>query len=134
MSEPASPGSSEIRHNPYAGPRALGDKDQIFGRDREIEALRDLLIAERIVVLYSPAGAGKTSLIEAKGGLREQLREGEGFAVLPSIRVGTSPTACSDWPPTANRFLMSTLRSLEEGVATRRKLQLSYPRRLLPIT
>ncbi|MEP6811300.1 MAG: hypothetical protein ABI992_13735, partial [Chthoniobacterales bacterium] len=98
---------SRLAGNPYAGPRALGANDQIFGRTREINALIDLLIAERIVLLYSPAGAGKTSLIEAHQGLRERLRVDEGFRVLPSIRVG------SPGPDGVNRFLFSAMRSLE---------------------
>ena len=36
-----------------------------FGRDGELPELVDLLIAERIVLLFSPSGAGKTSLIQA---------------------------------------------------------------------
>ncbi|WER47208.1 hypothetical protein CupriaWKF_06565 [Cupriavidus sp. WKF15] len=68
---------------PYIGPTPLGETDPIFGRDAEIEELRDRLIADRIVLLYSPSGAGKTSLIEA--GLRPRLADR--FDVLPTARV-----------------------------------------------
>ncbi|HEX5692247.1 MAG TPA: hypothetical protein VFX76_19665, partial [Roseiflexaceae bacterium] len=44
-----------------------------------------LLIAERIVLLHSPSGAGKTSLVKA--GLIKPL-ETQKFRVLPVIRVG----------------------------------------------
>ena len=51
--------------NPYVGPRSFRRGDALYGRDREIADLLDLLIAERIVLLHSPSGAGKTSLIQA---------------------------------------------------------------------
>src|SRR5205085_9497719 len=71
--------------NPYVGPRALERGEPIYGRERELLDLRDLLIAERIVLLYSPSGAGKTSLIQA--GLVELIKA-EQFNVLPVMRVG----------------------------------------------
>ena len=51
--------------NPFIGPHPLPKNAPIFGRDREITELRHLLIAERIVLLYSPSGAGKSSLVNA---------------------------------------------------------------------
>jgi len=51
--------------NPYIGPRAFRTGETLYGRDREVDELLDLLIAERIVLLYSPSGAGKTSLVQA---------------------------------------------------------------------
>jgi len=53
------------RKNPYVGPRAFRGGEELPGRDYEIRELTDLLIAERIVLLHSPSGAGKTSLIQA---------------------------------------------------------------------
>ncbi len=50
--------------NPYIGPRAFQDGETLYGRDREVSKLLNLLIAERIMLL-SPSGAGKTSLIQA---------------------------------------------------------------------
>ncbi|MGH2618326.1 MAG: hypothetical protein ACRDJC_24105 [Thermomicrobiales bacterium] len=70
--------------NPYVGPRAFTRKDTLFGRDVEKVNLLDLLISERIVLLYSPSGAGKTSLIQA--GIVPALEE-ERFRPLPVIRV-----------------------------------------------
>ena len=64
--------------NPYVGARPLTREQRLFGRDRERRELTDLLIAERIVLLHAPSGAGKTSLIEAKGGVADTLRD-EGF-------------------------------------------------------
>ena len=94
------------RSNPYVGPRALGPGEPIYGRERELLDLRDLLIAERIVLLYSPSGAGKTSLIQA--GLIPEM-EREEFAVLPIMRVGKNSTGTA-----GNRYLASAILSLEE--------------------
>ena len=96
--------------NPFVGPRSLLLGEPIHGRDREIRRLVNLLIAERIVLLYSPSGAGKTSLISA--GLIPRLRERR-FQVSPVIRVSLRPQApIAD----ANRYLLSTLQSLEAGL------------------
>ena len=102
--------TAAARRNPYVGPRSLRYGESIYGRDREARQLFDLLIAERIVLLYSPSGAGKTSLIQAA--LIPAL-ETEEFHVLPVIRVSrTAPEnlyAC-------NPYVMSALLSLEQGV------------------
>ncbi len=81
------------RPNPYVGPRAFQTGEKIYGRDREVRELLDLLIAERIVLLHSPSGAGKSSLVQA--GLIPAL-EGEGFQVLPVARVNLEPPAFHD--------------------------------------
>jgi WD40 repeat protein len=97
--------------NPYVGPRAFQQGETIYGRDREVFELLNLLIAERIVLLYSPSGAGKTSLINA--GLIPGLRE-EGFRVLPVVRVGLDPGR-GRTARHRNRYLASMLASLEHG-------------------
>ena len=98
------------RTNPYVGPRAFLYGERIYGRDRESEELLDLLIAERIVLLYSPSGAGKTSLVQAA--LIPAL-EREEFEPLPVIRVGQ---AVQD--RRANRYVLSALLSLEPRVSS----------------
>jgi tetratricopeptide (TPR) repeat protein len=87
--------------------------ETLYGRDREVMELLDLLIAERIVLLYSPSGAGKTSLIQAA--LIPKLKK-EGFQVLPVMRVSLEPPPDVDRPPTANRYILSLLLSLEEAL------------------
>jgi hypothetical protein len=72
--------------NPYVGPRAFRRKETLYGRNREIRELADLLTAQRIVLLHAPSGAGKTSLIQA--GL-SPLLEDEDFAPTPPLRVNT---------------------------------------------
>jgi WD40 repeat protein len=99
--------------NPYVGPASFRLGDPLYGRDREREDLLDLLVAERIVLLYSPSGAGKTSLIQAA--LMPALQEA-GFEVLPIIRVTHALEPRPGMPAPRNRYVMSVLLSLEEGV------------------
>lgn len=99
--------------NPYVGPTSFRLGDPLYGRDREEEDLLDLLIAERIVLLYSPSGAGKTSLIQAA--LVPALQEA-GFEVLPVIRVTHALEPRPGMPTPRNRYVLGTLLSLEEGV------------------
>lgn len=101
--------------NPYVGPRSFRYGEKLWGRDQEIADVRDLLIAERILLLYSPSGAGKSSLMEA--GIRPELERVD-FDVLPTVRVGyeTADGALAGRPdPTRNRYTASALMSLEEG-------------------
>ena len=101
--------------NPYVGPRAFQPGETLYGRDREVLELLDLVLAERIVLLHSPSGAGKTSLIQAA--LIPRLKE-EGFEVLPVIRVSLEPPVGTDTEEGRNRYVLSTLLSLEQDVPT----------------
>lgn len=104
--------SEAARPNPYVGPRAFARGETLYGRDRESKKLLDILIAERIVLLYSPSGAGKTSLIQAQ--LIPAL-EAEDFHVLPVMRVSAEPPRSNDFDGSGtNRYLLSLLLSLEE--------------------
>ncbi len=112
---------TNTRPNPYVGPRAFLTGEQLYGRDRELRELLNFLLSQRIVLLYSPSGAGKTSLVQA--GLIPALAE-KGFSILPIIRVnqeppsleGIGPGSDSGSPPVLNRYIYSALLSLEEGV------------------
>jgi WD40 repeat protein len=101
------------RPNPYVGPRSFQTGEKLYGRDREIRELLDLLIAERIILLHSPSGAGKSSLIQA--GLIPQL-ENEGFHVLPVVRVNQEPPDSLFQDESFNRYVFSVLLSLEEAL------------------
>ena len=109
--------AGEERHdraNPYVGPRSYKLREASFyGRSRETDYLADLLVAERIVLLHSPSGAGKTSLIQA--GLIPRLDAR--FRVLPVVRVdqGLAP---ADRPGVkkVNRYLFAALLSLEQVI------------------
>jgi WD40 repeat protein len=112
---PTPNGQVPARPNPYIGPRAFRTGEALFGRDVEVANLLDLLIARRIVLLYSPSGAGKTSLIHA--GLRPRLAE-EGFYVHPVLRVAFDAASLPELTslaklPGYNRFIFSVLYSLE---------------------
>jgi conflict system STAND superfamily ATPase len=99
--------------NPYIGPRAFQIGEGIFGRDQEILKIFYQLISERIVLLYSQSGAGKTSLIQA--GLIPKLREA-GFLVFPIIRVGIEPPPDLLEKQPINRYLYSMLLSISEDL------------------
>src|ERR1700683_4732499 len=92
--------------NPYVGPRAFLESELLYGRDREVADLRDMLLAERIVLLYSPSGAGKSSLLQAR--LIPVMRD-RGFTVRKVIRVNAAPPAGS----TGNRYVISMMTSLQ---------------------
>ncbi|HGA3039174.1 hypothetical protein I5L12_00865 [Serratia marcescens] len=70
---------------PYVGPSPFSAEQTLFGRDADIEQLQWRLISDRIIVLYSPSGAGKTSLLMAKNGLLSTLTTL--FHVLPVLRI-----------------------------------------------
>jgi WD40 repeat protein len=97
--------------NPYVGPRAFRAGETLYGRDSEAVDLLNLLLAERIVLLYAPSGAGKSSLVEAK--LRPALAA-EGLFVLPTLRV--SERSASDSPDVGrNPYLGSLLGCLGQN-------------------
>ena len=102
---------ANTRPNPYPGPRSFQQGERLYGREHETAELLDLLIAERIVLLYSPSGAGKTSLVQAA--LIPELAR-EGFRVLPIMRPGLIPAAPG--ANSANRYILSLLLSLEKDL------------------
>jgi WD40 repeat protein len=103
--------------NPFVGPRPFEQGEVLFGRDREVRSLVDFLDSERIVLLHSPSGAGKTSLIQA--GLLPLLVES--FDVWGSTRVNENPPASVGSRP-INRYLLSALRGFEQEVPERLRL------------
>ncbi|QIG52124.1 FHA domain-containing protein [Nordella sp. HKS 07] len=108
------------RPAPFVGPRPYKLGEQLFGRGRERLELLDLLIAERIVLLYSASGAGKTSLIQAA--LAPALRN-EAFTVPTFARV-TFEQAMGVSEP-ANRYVFAVLLSLEESQPKERQCPLA---------
>jgi hypothetical protein len=110
---------TEWPDNPYVGPRSFAYGERLYGRDREVAELSDQIVAQRVVLLYSPSGAGKSSLLEAS--LRPQLERFD-FRVMPTIRVGHEPPPEFDEFDVRNRYMLSTLLSLEEGKPKGRQL------------
>ncbi|MEV0565216.1 WD40 repeat domain-containing protein [Dactylosporangium sp. NPDC050588] len=92
--------------NPYVGPRALQDGEPIYGRDGELDQLLDRVLARRIVLMYAPSGAGKTSLVQA--GLIPRLRD-EDFVIHPVVRV-VSPLAGAE---ATNPFIAGAVASID---------------------
>ncbi|MCA9706733.1 MAG: WD40 repeat domain-containing protein [Myxococcales bacterium] len=107
----ATSGRSEA--NPYVGPRSIQQGERFYGRREELRALYCELQARRIVVLHSPSGAGKSSLVQA--GLIPRLLE-EKFDVWRPIRVNLDPAGLEGEgvPKGTNRYLLSAMLSLEE--------------------
>ncbi|MDO9074256.1 MAG: hypothetical protein Q7U73_13420 [Rubrivivax sp.] len=95
--------------NPYFGPAPIAEGARLFGRDAETRDLYHLLLSERIVLLYSPPGAGKTSLIRA--GLLPQLRRDPGLRVLPID--GLAHTGADVGNVIGNRYVASLVGQLE---------------------
>ncbi len=89
---------------PYVGPAPLNNEQVLFGRDAEVDELQWRLAADRIIVLYSPSGAGKTSLLSAQNGLLARvsprfratpiLRVCAGLGVAPTLAILQQLTAC----------------------------------------
>jgi WD40 repeat protein len=109
-----------VPNNPYVGPRSIKTGEPFFGRDKEIRSLSALLAAERIVMLHSPSGAGKSSLIQA--GLMPRMTER--FSVFPLVRVNLEPPEEVLSVTGLNRYVLSALLSLEEGLPAEKRLSL----------
>ena len=92
--------------NPYVGPAPFKLGQELFGRTHEVAELRYLLTSERIVLLYSPSGAGKSSLIQA--GLVPKVADR--FDVWGVARVNARPPEGS----VCNRYVWSVIASLEK--------------------
>src|SRR5207244_4767075 len=98
--------------NPYVGPKPLAQEDPIFGREQELRELRYLLTSERIVLLHSPSGAGKSSLVNARGGLCDQLRHR--FDVWLPTRVSQAAEFA-----VGNRYVWSAVAGFERELPDR---------------
>ncbi len=99
-----------LRGNPFVGPRPLEAGERLWGRDREVRELDDELSSQRVVLLCSPSGAGKSSLIQA--GLVPRVRAS--FDVWGPTRVNRETTVDG-----ANRYALSAMTGFEEGVPER---------------
>lgn len=100
--------------NPYVGPRAFREEDSeiFFGRDREAVGLVSSVIAGRIVLMHSPSGAGKTSLLQASVVPAMQAR---GFEVCATREPRFSALRVNSPVPSefeGNRYIHSVVLGL----------------------
>lgn len=97
------------KDNPYVGPSAftLSDRLRFFGRLKVSREVEDLLLTERIILLHSSSGAGKSSLIQAS--LVPRLAD-EGFDIKPILRVNAEAA-----DRRINRYVRSVIECLEKG-------------------
>ncbi len=95
---------------PFVGPRPFerNDTSLFKGRSQEAQDLLTLFLSRRLVLLYSPSGAGKTSLLKAK--LIPDLEQQQAFEVLPVGRVGDSIVPPENYK--GNLFIFNLLASL----------------------
>jgi WD40 repeat protein len=106
------------KKNPFVGPRPISAEEKIFGRNDEIRRLTHLFLAERIVLLHSPSGAGKSSLIAA-GFLPELADEtDDDFYVLPTVRLSLSGTSVQSSSPFSREVVRSWDPTLTNGAAS----------------
>jgi len=127
--------SSEL----FVGPRPYEQKNAkvFFGREREARDLLSLVIANSLLLIHAPSGAGKTSLLNARlvpmlsevkdPELIPTLGKGRGFEVLPIARVSGLVPASINSTPGANIYVFNTLvswRQKDRGQRTdQRKLE-----------
>lgn len=111
MTRSAIPSNSTVGRprNPYIGPKAFAPDMVLPGRDRESQELCQTMVAERIVLLHAPSGAGKSSLLQA--GITVPLRL-RGFTPTRPIRVNEPIDPAV---PVANRYVYSVAVKLLAG-------------------
>ena len=102
-----------VTKNLFVGPRPISKGERIFGRDPEIQRLTHLLLAERIVLLHSPSGAGKSSLIQA-GFLPAFAGETEDdFYVFPAVRLSMAADIGEGGPSIFSRAVVRSFEQVE---------------------
>ncbi|HQR09948.1 MAG TPA: AAA family ATPase [Casimicrobiaceae bacterium] len=105
---PTEPG--DVRRNPYVGPVPVREPP-LYGRKKETDELADLVVSKRIVLLFGPSGAGKTSLIQAA--LIPRLHDRYRLNALPPVRLTHRSEALAGRTG-VNHYVWSTMRSLEQ--------------------
>lgn len=107
------PDTVKRRRGPYVGPRAIRDGEPFFGRELEAAALVNKLLPGGIILLHSPSGAGKTSLIQAS--VVPWFRD-EGFQICGGFEPRFSALRVNEPPPddvdVPNRYVFSLVNCL----------------------
>lgn len=99
--------------SPYVGPYPIEAGQPFYGRQHETEELASRLIARRVVLLHSPSGAGKTSLVQA--GLIPEM-EAQKYLILPIIHMNRTGMMADLEGKQPERFLLSCLLSLDSAL------------------
>lgn len=102
-----------VFHNPFVGPRSLVYGELLHGRERSCHHLRNLIVSQRVVLLYAPSGAGKTSLLHA--GLLPLLEQ-ERFYVPDVLRLNHEPPAQLTLSSQFNPFSLSLMMALQASL------------------
>jgi hypothetical protein len=108
---------------PYVGPRPFTARmiDRFFGRQREAEDLLRLITRERLVLVYAPSGAGKSSLLNTLVG---RHLEDAGYDVLLGARVGGALPPNLRAAEIANIYTFTVIYGLDASVAPRPEMRL----------
>jgi hypothetical protein len=105
--------AKQARANPYVGPRPFRRKELFFGRDRESTSIVNSLLSCRIMLLHSPSGAGKTSLLQAAV---VPAFEDRGFLICAQFNPSFSGLRVNLPPPpelpVTNRYVYSVVNGL----------------------
>jgi tetratricopeptide (TPR) repeat protein len=106
------------QNDPYIGLRPFGvtDRDKFFGRQNEIEDIRDLWLSSRLLILYGASGSGKTSLLNA-GVIPAVIDRNSKFPVdvLPTGRVLPPTAVLRPDPGGPNPYTFRLLSSWSRG-------------------
>ena len=118
------PERSVANSSPFVGvaPFAEADQHRFFGREREINELECLVVANPVMLLYAPSGAGKTSLVNA--GLIPALKRDEACEVLPPARVSGPLPKVQAVGGARNRFVLHALSCWLGATAPQQGLEL----------
>jgi hypothetical protein len=107
------PVSARRAKSPYVGPRPFRENEPFFGREREAKNLVNTLLSGKVVLLHSPSGAGKTSLIQAAIVPAFEERE---FQVCSAQTQGFSALRVNLPPPpdleVSNRYVFSLVNGM----------------------
>jgi hypothetical protein len=100
---------SQLFGNPYVGPRPIRLGESNYGRELESREITDLLEAERVLLLYAPSGAGKTSLIQGPVAAILQESLSGNFRVSGPLRLNAVPPSHAS---VTNRYVWSVASEL----------------------
>jgi len=98
--------------SPYPGPTAFkaGMAHRFFGRREETKELLKVVGEHRIVLVYSPSGAGKSSLLNTE--VSQRLEQEFRYQVFTGVRVGGASPDVEEGAAIRNIFTFSAVSCL----------------------